>query len=106
MAKLFNSCVSLGLLVCDFSTVLVVEPRDSAWFSFYNGIELVPLQDQPIYKEDWIGLKNLDERGGLIFDECPTQHMHFTWDWFKEAVVEKHLLKKRQEKFSSARVHQ
>jgi hypothetical protein len=28
----------------------VVVPRDSSWFSFYDGTSIVPLQQQPIYK--------------------------------------------------------
>lgn len=31
-----------------FSTVV---PRDSAWFSFFDGTALVSLKDQPMYKE-------------------------------------------------------
>lgn len=70
----------------------LVVPRDSAWFSFYNGTNLIPIRDQPIYKEDWIGLKKLDSKGGLIFGTVPGGHMHFTWEYFQKNVIEKYLI--------------
>lgn len=38
-------------------------PRDSAWFSFFNGTDLVPLREQPIYKEASPGGPGLERRG-------------------------------------------
>jgi hypothetical protein len=32
-------------------------------------------------QEDWIGLKDLDERGRIEFKEVPGGHMHFSLDW-------------------------
>jgi palmitoyl-protein thioesterase len=49
------------------------------------------MRDQPIYTEDWIGLKQLDEKGGLILDSAPGEHMQFTLKWFTEKVMEKYL---------------
>ncbi|GMH40355.1 hypothetical protein BSKO_08259 [Bryopsis sp. KO-2023] len=76
-----------------FSDDTMVVPRDSAWFSFYDGKKLIEIRDQPIYKEDWIGLKQLDDKGGLLFDELSSKHMQFTWEMFRAGVVEKYLLK-------------
>lgn len=74
---------------------MLVIPRDSAWFSFYNGTDLVPLKEQDTYKEDWIGLKTLDENGGLVFVHCPTEHMGFTMQWFTDNIMEPYLLPKK-----------
>lgn len=62
-------------------------PRDSAWFSFYNGSALVPLREQPLYREDWLGLKRLDARGALAMESAPGEHMQFTLAWFRREVV-------------------
>lgn len=66
-------------------------PRDSSWFSVFNGTRLVPLRQQPLYTEDLIGLRQLDERAALEFGSVPGAHMQFTMDWFKENVVNKYL---------------
>lgn len=75
-----------------FTKDTVVVPRDSAWFSFYNGKELLGVKDQPIYQNDWIGLKELDEKGGLIFDEINDEHMRFSWEIFSNDVINKYFL--------------
>ena len=63
-----------------FANDKTVVPRQSGWFSEVNRTEpehpvITPLRDRPIYKEDWIGLKKLDEKGGLVFDEVEGEHM-------------------------------
>ncbi len=71
--------------------VRAVVPRDSAWFSFYDGKRLVPLREQPMYEEDWLGLKELDQSGRLVFAEAPGAHMHFSFPWFQQEIVDKYL---------------
>ena len=56
----------------------VVDPADSPHFATYsptNKSQLISLYDQPLYKEDWIGLRELNERGRLRFEHCPGAHM-------------------------------
>ena len=48
-------------------------------------VHLVMLQ------EDWIGLRELDESGKLVFETCPGSHMHFGLDWFRTTVIDAHL---------------
>ncbi|KAL9082919.1 MAG: hypothetical protein Q9165_008737 [Trypethelium subeluteriae] len=36
---------------------------------------VTPLKERALYKEDWLGLKALDEKGGLIFKTTPGKHM-------------------------------
>ncbi|OAP55904.1 hypothetical protein AYL99_10056 [Fonsecaea erecta] len=52
-------------------------PKESAWFAEFNETEnsVTRLRDRPIYEEDWIGLKKLDEKGGLKFVGLPGEHM-------------------------------
>ncbi len=68
-----------------------VVPGDSAWFSFFNGRTLVPLFDQDLYKEDWIGLQQLHAKGALLFEEAPGEHMRFSLAWFDKHIVQAHL---------------
>eukprot|EP00884_Botryococcus_braunii_P007153 jgi/Botrbrau1/16439/Bobra.0142s0035.1 len=79
------------LVLFKFSKDLIVVPRESSWFGFYNGQQLVDLKDSDLYKEDWIGLRELDESGRLDLVECPGQHMHFSLDWFESDVIHPYL---------------
>ncbi|KIZ02205.1 palmitoyl-protein thioesterase [Monoraphidium neglectum] len=79
------------LVLYRFDDDTTVVPRDSAWFSFFDGKDTVAIQDQPIYKEDWIGLKRLDEKGGLIMESAPGEHMQFTLSWFRREIVQRWL---------------
>eukprot|EP00803_Ostreobium_quekettii_P007549 evm.model.scf_2008.3 EVM.evm.TU.scf_2008.3 scf_2008:13741-17931(-) len=93
-----TNLVSLKKLVLlRFANDTVVIPRDSSWFSFYNGTDIIPMRDLDVYKEDWIGLKQLDERGAIDFGDVPGDHMDFTMEWFMENVVEKYLLPSAEE---------
>ncbi|KAK4948564.1 hypothetical protein LTR10_012568 [Elasticomyces elasticus] len=57
-----------------------VIPKESGWFAEVNltSDSVTPLKDRPIYKEDWIGLRKLDEKGGLDFLSLAGEHMHFS----------------------------
>jgi palmitoyl-protein thioesterase len=48
---------------------------------------MIPLHAHPLYKEDWIGLRSLDEKGGLVFDICEGTHMQIGGCW--ERLVRK-----------------
>ena len=37
--------------------------------------EITPLQERDIYKQDWLGLRKLGEKGGLVFEVVPGKHM-------------------------------
>ncbi|KAF2127594.1 palmitoyl-protein thioesterase 1 precursor [Dothidotthia symphoricarpi CBS 119687] len=52
-----------------FEEDTTVIPKESGWFAHTNVTsgEVTPLRERPIYKEDWIGLKALDVKGGLEF---------------------------------------
>ena len=60
-----------------FKDDTVVIPKQSAWFSEVNvttGKE-TELKDRNMYKEDWLGLKWLDEKGRLKFPTIGGGHM-------------------------------
>ena len=54
-----------------------VFPKESGWFDdvYEETGEVVKLRDRDLYKEDWLGLKKLDKKGGLVFETLPGDHM-------------------------------
>ncbi|PQE29252.1 palmitoyl thioesterase protein [Rutstroemia sp. NJR-2017a BBW] len=65
-----------------------VIPKESAWWSEVNGTEVLPLRERAIYKEDWLGLKSLDERGALRFEKAPGVHMALSEELLEKAFKE------------------
>lgn len=65
-------------------------PKQSAWFAEYNKTSKVvtPLAERKIYQEDWIGLKKLAEKGGLVFDSLKGEHMQFSVKDLKNVMRE------------------
>ncbi|KAL8713821.1 MAG: hypothetical protein Q9225_006697 [Loekoesia sp. 1 TL-2023] len=57
-----------------------VVPKESAYFAEYNKTsdEVTRLQDRRLYKEDWLGLKWLDEKGRLEFKIAEGGHMQLS----------------------------
>ena len=60
-----------------FADDVTVIPKESGWFAEVNATseEVTYLKDRQIYKEDWIGLRSLDEKGGLVFETTKGGHM-------------------------------
>ncbi|CAG8641404.1 14482_t:CDS:2, partial [Dentiscutata heterogama] len=76
------------LVLIRFTEDTTLKPGDTAWFSFYDEEgNLVPLREQKLYKEDWIGLRTLDEFGRIVFKDCEGRHMSIELDYFQEEVV-------------------
>lgn len=71
-----------------FEEDTTVIPKESAWFSEVNGTEVTPLRSRKIYNEDWIGLKELDRKGGLVFRTAPGQHMQLAETLLNETFRE------------------
>lgn len=63
-------------------------PKQSSWFAEVNGTEITPLRKQTQYKEDWIGLRQLDDKGGLRFRSITGEHMQITEEVLKEVMTE------------------
>ena len=53
--------------------------------------EIEPLEDSPIYKEDWLGLRLLQEKGALHTLVMEGDHMDFKPLWFEEYVIDQYL---------------
>lgn len=70
-----------------FEEDTVAVPKQSALFSEVNATsgEVTPLRERPIYKEDWLGLKQLDEQGKLDFNTAPGEHMQLSEKTLRKA---------------------
>ena len=82
LAKLDNFAMYM------FEEDTTVVPRETSWFAEVNATtgEVTDLQDRPMYKEDWLGLKELDKRGALKFRLVEkAKHMRFTEKLLRKA---------------------
>ncbi|KAJ9636771.1 hypothetical protein H2199_007765 [Coniosporium tulheliwenetii] len=63
-----------------FEKDVTVIPKESGWFAEVNKTskEVTPLRNRTMYTEDWLGLKRLDEKKGLVFREAPGAHMELS----------------------------
>jgi palmitoyl-protein thioesterase len=68
-----------------FEEDTTVIPKETAWFGEVNGTESTPLRASKMYSEDWIGLRELDRKGGLKFRKAPGDHMQLSEELLTEA---------------------
>lgn len=63
-----------------FDEDTTVLPKESGWFAEVNVTDgkVTKLQDRKMYKEDWLGLKILDDKGALEFLTTPGRHMELS----------------------------
>jgi len=83
-----------NLVLIKFEKDTVVVPRDSEWFGYYEIGSLstiLPMEDQTIYKEDWIGLQELNKAGNISRIGCPGNHMDFTMEYLTDNVINPYL---------------
>jgi palmitoyl-protein thioesterase len=89
------------LVLVLFSRDTTVVPKESAWFGSERsgkghvlgtdtnpqGVlveeksKIIPMRLQPLYLGDWIGIRELDERNGVIFEVCEGEHMQLSGCW-------------------------
>lgn len=86
-----QNMISLNKFVLvKFTEDNMVQPRESEWFGFYKDYqdtEVIPMVETQLYKEDWIGLKQLNESGRMEFLSVVGDHLQFTATWFIESIV-------------------
>lgn len=79
------------MVLVQFLNDTIVQPRESGWFGFYapgQDQKLIDLRNTTLYKEDWIGLKQLDQSGRLKLLSTLGNHLQFTIEWFQQNIVE------------------
>lgn len=89
-----------NLVLVLFTEDKTVVPKESAWFGAQEleqdarepdaqqpfsksntDHRILPMRLQPIYLENWIGLRELDERGGIVFETCKGERMQMGDCW-------------------------
>ncbi|CAD7090235.1 unnamed protein product [Hermetia illucens] len=68
----------------------IVQPIETEWFGFYKpdqDKDILPLKESPLYKEDRLGLRQLDADSKLVFLAIEGDHLHFTDEWLDEHIV-------------------
>ncbi|KAL8403764.1 hypothetical protein RB594_008861 [Gaeumannomyces avenae] len=78
--------VNFAMFVFEEDTTVI--PKETAWFEEVNGTEVVPLRARDLYREDWIGLRELDRKGGLKFRTAPGEHMRLEGELLVETFRE------------------
>lgn len=75
------------LVMYEFEEDETVVPRETSWFGERNLTtgEVTPLRERRLYGEDWLGLRRLDEKGGLVFRRVPGRHMQLDEDVLRDA---------------------
>ncbi|KAF9562917.1 hypothetical protein EC968_005046 [Mortierella alpina] len=90
-AKRLSSINKLVMFM--FEDDITVKPKETAWFGFENeNGEIIDLEDQDQYKQDWLGLKTMDHTGKLVFDVLEGEHMQFSLEDFTEKITKPYLL--------------
>ncbi|KAI9353097.1 Alpha/Beta hydrolase protein [Pilaira anomala] len=85
------------LILIRFSQDVMIKPGFTAWFWIDNGHkELVPLHNQTLYQDDWLGLKTLDDQGRLEFLVCPGEHMQISDEFLDLKVIQPYLIEKEK----------
>ncbi|GJJ69655.1 palmitoyl-protein thioesterase [Entomortierella parvispora] len=71
-----------------FMEDITVKPKETAWFGFQdeNG-DIIELEEQDQYKENWLGLKTMDRAGKLSFELFQGEHMRFSVDEFIDNIA-------------------
>ena len=67
-----------------FEDDTTVIPKESTWFGEVNGTNVQGLRDRNLYKEDWLGLRELDGRGALEFKSTEGRHMTLNDELLKD----------------------
>jgi len=84
----FESLQKLVLVMAQNDSM--VHPKESEHFGYFKDgsrTELVAMRDAPWYKEDWFGLKSLDEAKKIDFYSTPGDHLRFSKEFLHELAA-------------------
>lgn len=66
----------------------IVTPRESSWFGEITASAKIPLRKRKMYLEDWLGLRELDEKGGIVFRSINADHMQISEQVLNDTIRE------------------
>ena len=86
-----------NLILVLFTKDRTVVPKESAWFGSYalptedsgkmrGDKTIIPMRLQPLYVDDLIGLRSLDERDRVFLETCEGEHMELSHDCWEPLV--------------------
>ncbi|KAI4377919.1 hypothetical protein MLD38_015474 [Melastoma candidum] len=84
----FTSLQNLVLIMHEQDNVLI--PKETSWFGYYpDGLfePITPPNETKLYKEDWIGLRSLDEAGRVHYLSVAGNHLGISKGDMKKCVV-------------------
>uniref|UniRef100_A0A1D1YS77 Palmitoyl-protein thioesterase 1 n=1 Tax=Anthurium amnicola TaxID=1678845 RepID=A0A1D1YS77_9ARAE len=84
----FSSLQTLVLIMFDHDSVLV--PRETSWFGYFEDgtfAPVLPPQETVLYKEDWIGLKTLNDAGRIKFINVSGNHLGISRSDMRKHIV-------------------
>ncbi|KIP10956.1 hypothetical protein PHLGIDRAFT_100544 [Phlebiopsis gigantea 11061_1 CR5-6] len=84
------------LVLVMFAKDTMVVPKESSWFGSYAPADdalapaktIIPMRLQPLYTQNRIGLRTLDDRGDLILTTCDGAHMQLSDGCWKPLAQE------------------
>ena len=77
-----------GALLMMFTEDTMVHPKESEWFQqMGEDGEVQALEDSDFYKEDYIGLRALNEAGKVSFVSVEGDHLQFSQDDISNTIV-------------------
>ncbi|KAJ4265095.1 hypothetical protein NW762_005341 [Fusarium torreyae] len=71
-----------------FEDDTLVVPKETSWFEEVNGTEIIPLRARKLYRDDWLGLRELDRNGGLRFRSAPGDHLENMEELLNKTIAE------------------
>lgn len=83
-----------NMVLVQFLSDGMVVPRESSLFGFYapgQTKNIVPLENSPLYLEDRIGLRKLDDTGRLHQIKVPGDHLQYKMSWFIDKIASVYL---------------
>ena len=83
-----NLATLVNLVLFMFTEDTTVVPKETSWFEEVNGTEVTPLRARKLYTEDWLGLRELDRKGGLKFRQAPGEHMRISQELLEATFKE------------------
>ncbi|KAF7259794.1 hypothetical protein EG68_02891 [Paragonimus skrjabini miyazakii] len=89
-----NILKAKAIVLVKFMDDTVLKPSQSEWFGFYVPMtteKFQTLRETKLYREDRLGLKQLDETNRLHFLQVDGDHLHFSLEWFENEIVRQFL---------------
>lgn len=83
-----------NFVMIKFTGDTIVDPPETESFGYYDAGQAkktIPMNETDLYKEDWIGLKQLDESGRVKIYEVPGNHLQINMDWMASEIIAKYL---------------